>query len=106
MSLSRGKEEGSRSQTSWGTLRGDGDSVDSSFQLRLKGRKWGQFLERLELIKGPMAETGHGQDFSLLKEQVLAAITMDWASGGKWMGQSGYRRRERLDRDRGVAMMF
>lgn len=55
--------------------------MDSSFQLRLKGRKWGQFLERLELIKGPMAETGHGQDFGLLKEQVLAAITMDWASG-------------------------
>lgn len=29
-----------------------------------------------------MANTGHGQDISLLKERVLVAVKMEWACGG------------------------
>lgn len=28
-----------------------------------------------------MAETGHDWDFGLLKEQMVAAVTKEWASG-------------------------
>lgn len=43
----------------------------------------GQFLRRPELIQG-----AHGRDFGFLKEQVVAAVALEWPPG-------------RMDRDRG-----